>query len=236
MGYFVMFVCLAWVSGSVVFSSLVAVYAGSVTIRFTPVTVLQYVRLTLVPMFFVLPGVLPLLFTTGASHEAWVIKLAGGGITLATLKSTTHLAVRSYASLCAMFFLVLTTPVSHLLWLMRKCRMPVLLVDLTGLVYRNIFIILQDSQQVFFAQKSRLAYLGSRASTRHFAQLLGSTFILSIKKANDQYNSLEARCYNNNLVMIDPVFIPSRGFATRLAATGLCLGIVCYLSYYFAWI
>ena len=116
----------------------------------------------------------------------------------------------------------------------RKMKLPELLIDLTGLIYRNIFTTLQLSKQIYTAQRSRLGYTDSRK--RDLGVLISQTFILSVKKANDQYNGLESRCYNNNFRMLNQEFYLSKKSIIQLITVSVFISTTLILSFSSRWI
>jgi cobalt/nickel transport system permease protein len=236
-GYFAVFLAGALLSASLLFTAILIVCISCFNLYYSSLKPVHYLKLSLIPLGFVLLGIIPILFTEIKTGETVVLN--GGmfnyGITHNTLIACTKVVLRSYAATSALFFLVLTTPVSHLMWLLRKCRFPELLIDLTGLIYRNIFIVLQLSQQLYTAQKCRLAYAGSRNRNNHLGLLLSRTFVLSIKKANDQYNGLESRCYNNHFKPIAPEFFISQFYVIQLLLVSFGISSTYFISYYYQW-
>jgi cobalt ABC transporter, permease protein CbiQ len=235
--YFAVFLAGALLSVSMLFTTVLIVCVSCFSLYYSSIKPVHYLKLSLIPLGFVLLGIIPILFTEIKTSETVVLN--GGmfnyGITHNTLISCTKVVLRSYAATSALFFLILTTPVSHIMWLLRKCRFPELLIDLTGLIYRNIFIVLQVAQHLYIAQKCRLAYAGSRSKNSHLGLLLSRTFVLSIKKANDQYNGLESRCYDNHFKTIAPEFFVSSFYIMQLLLVSFGIASTCLISYYYQW-
>lgn len=233
---FLFLVTMGWLSESVLFSGILVGCVWGFVFYYATIRWGLFLRISLIPLGFALLGVVPILVTRTANGQAlMVVNYWGFGVSEASLMAGLKVVMRSYVSLCALFLLVLTTPISHLLWLMRVCRFPELLIDLTALIYRNIFLILQVCEQLFLAQKSRLAYLGGKRN-RHIAELLGRTFVLSVKKAGNQFDSLEARCYENHFRVIDPEFRMGLFYAGWFLVLMACLIGVYVLSIWYKWI
>ncbi|KAB8145955.1 cobalt ECF transporter T component CbiQ [Chloroflexia bacterium SDU3-3] len=104
-----------------------------------------------------------------------------GPLWLATSPQALHLAAlllaRALGCAAAMSFLALTTPLVDLIDLLRRLRVPDLLIDLMTLIYRFIFILLESMERMRTAQESRAGYRGFWGGMRD-AGLLGSRLFI----------------------------------------------------------
>ena len=63
---------------------------------------------------------------------------------------------RALAAIAAVYFLVLTTPLTEIVGLLRRLRVPALLLELMVLAYRQIHVFSEVAGQMRSAQVSRL--------------------------------------------------------------------------------
>ena len=68
----------------------------------------------------------------------------------------------------ALIFIALTTPMTDLFIVMRRCRVPEAVLDLTMMIYRTIFMIMHLLVQTYQAQVMRLGYSSFRESIESF--------------------------------------------------------------------
>ena len=80
-------------------------------------------------------------------------------------------ASRSLASLAALLLLVLTTPLRDLISLLRRLRVPEVILDLMVLCYRMVFVFMEAWDDGVTAQAARLGYGPFRRSVRSLALL-----------------------------------------------------------------
>ncbi|WP_432821551.1 cobalt ECF transporter T component CbiQ [Trichloromonas sp.] len=163
---------------------------------------LAYLRLLLLPAGFLLAGVASL-----------VISFAGGDIPLGTLPwlglpvflSEAGLAqaalvlARSLGAVAALYFLALTTPMTEIIGLLRRLRVPVLLLELMVLAYRQIFVFLQIARKMRVAQASRLGYATTGTSFRSLASLGANLFLRAHHRSQLLHRSLVCRGYEDEL-------------------------------------
>ena len=86
---------------------------------------------------------------------------------------------RVIGGMSALIFIALTTPMTDLFVVMRQCRVPEVVLDLAMIIYRSIFMIMDQLVQTYQAQVMRLGYGSFRESIQSFAALCGSVFIAS---------------------------------------------------------
>jgi len=166
-----------------------------------------YLKLMLVPCSFLIPGVLMLAvsFSTEPLHFIWSIS-AGPytvGITGPGLDSAASVFLRSLSSVSCLYFLALTTPLSDIVIILKKLRVPSLIIELLTLIYRFIFILLKVTGQAYTAQSSRLGYRTTRNAFNSLSILIFSAFIKTYHQSQAMYDALLARCYEGNLNIVE---------------------------------
>jgi cobalt/nickel transport system permease protein len=167
------------VSAFVILSMLaLSVGAGKVSLA-------DYIRLLFIPLFFILFGGIALIFTTG------------------DLRQAAEVTMRALGAVSAFYFLILSTPVSEILTVLRKCHVPGILIELMYLVYRFIFVLTDVWRSMNTAAQSRLGYADYRTSLRTFGGIAGNLLVLSMKKADAYYDAMVSRGYEGDLCFLE---------------------------------
>lgn len=126
------------------------------------------------------------------------------GVTQSGLQAAQLLAMRSAAAVSCLFLLATTTPVMHIVALGARVKPLRLIMEITLLTYRFIFVILATAGRIYTAQQSRLGYTDGRktlASLASLASNLGRTAFLT---ARDLNIALLSRNYTDRLVLRCP--------------------------------
>jgi len=134
-----------------------------------------------------------------------------------------HTSARALASLAALLGLVLTTPLPDLMALLRRLRVPDLLLELMVLCHRLLFVALALFHEASRAQRARLGYASRAQAVRSIALLLGHQAVQLWQRARVLQASAEARCGGAGLRFLPPVYPHARrdvGLAA-LASLGL---------------
>jgi cobalt/nickel transport system permease protein len=116
---------------------------------------------------------------------------------------------------------------------MRQCRVPEVIVDLAMIIYRTVFIILNQVIQIYHAQVMRLGYSSWHESIHSFASLCGAAFIASWESGEDLIHAMDARCYNGKFAIMGetrpveylPLFAVSLFLFISSAVVIFCQGI-----------
>jgi cobalt/nickel transport system permease protein len=101
--------------------------------------------------------------------------------------------VKSTLCLLTMILLSNTTPFAELLNALRKIGFPTLLVTTLALLYRYIFVLIDEAERLNRARESR-TFRGSRlAKWRSLASLVGQLFVRSTERAERIFAAMLAR-------------------------------------------
>ncbi len=188
-----------WVSVTVLLTmSAVIIWGGGLTF-------LKYLDLLKIPLGFLILGTIAIVieFSSkpfgyvlfhGFGHYVWVSK--AGGVT--ALK----LVLKAVAALSAMYMLVLSTPASEVIGVLKHLRVPKLFIELMHMIYRFIFVMTDTQRLMKQAAVSRLGYRDFKTSCRSFGSSAGNLFVVSLKKASTYYDAMVARCYDGELLFL----------------------------------
>jgi cobalt/nickel transport system permease protein len=86
---------------------------------------------------------------------------------------TSVLFTRMLATTSSLYFILLTTPFTEVLQILRRLRCPALLVELLMLMYRFIFTLLAISEELWIAQNARSGYRTWRRGMQSLGILVG---------------------------------------------------------------
>ena len=82
---------------------------------------------------------------------------------------------------------------------LRKMRLPALLIELMMLIYRFIFLLLETASAIMTAQESRLGNRDYRTKVRSFGAMASTLFVQSMRRSDALYDALESRCYDGTI-------------------------------------
>ena len=128
------------------------------------------------------------------------------------LQTVWYLLTRTMGGTAALNFLALTTPMVDLVELLRRLRVPTLLIDLMTLMYRFLFTLLDRLNRMYTAQDSRLGYSNFRRGMTS-AGLLGSRlFISSYQRSKRLQIALDSRCGEGEVRVLPSIYTQDKRF------------------------
>ena len=167
---------------------------SSITI-WSSVRIKHYLELLMIPLTFLLPSIFVLAFLRG-SEPVFTFSIAGMHLSMMRegLELGALLIMRSMAAVSCLFFLVMTTPIADILDVMGTLKVPEIAREISFMMYKLIFVLMDEAERIKIAQDVRLGYLrGNRIKS--FSFLVSSLFIRSLDRAQNMENALQARCY-----------------------------------------
>jgi len=76
-------------------------------------------------------------------------------------------------------------------------------VELMGLIYRFIFVLLDTANMIYISQNSRLGYSTFGTGLNSLGKLITSLFLSSYKRSQDIYTAMESRCYDGDINLLE---------------------------------
>ena len=112
---------------------------------------------------------------------------AGGGAVFLGI------VIKSTLCLLTMVLLAGTTPVAELLAVLRSARVPALLVTTVALLYRYLFVLLEETERMNRARRSRTFTRHRLQTWKTLANVIGQLFVRSTERAERIYAAMCAR-------------------------------------------
>jgi cobalt/nickel transport system permease protein len=160
-----------------------------------------YIRLLLVPLSFALLSAAVVAFMNGSGQTLFSVDIFGysfamreEGANLAAL-----LIARTIGGMCSLYFIALTTPMIEIFATLKSLRIPQSVIELSMMIYRYIFVFLDQAAMIHSAQVMRLGDAGTRNTINSFAMLSGVLFLRSWEQGERLIVAMDSRCYDGKL-------------------------------------
>jgi len=166
--------------------------------------------LIFVPIFTLVIAIPALFLTPGQP----LVNLAGKAIiTQQGALSASFLLLRVTDSLSLGVLLILTTPWSNILVALRWVRVPSIIVDILGMTYRYMFLLLHSANSMFMARRSRVigSFSGSE-NRRWLGRALATTMAKSQRLSEDVYLAMLSRGYQGEVRVLNEFSLKRRDF------------------------
>ena len=95
-----------------------------------------------------------------------------------------------------------STPFTELMAALSWLRVPQVLIDVALFAWRYLFLLLEDAQVVYNAQKNRLGYVGCRRGLSSFGTLAGVLVIKAFDNSQSITTAMVQRGYDGDMPML----------------------------------
>jgi cobalt/nickel transport system permease protein len=155
-----------------------------VVARFSPPLLVALVVLVLQAL---MTGQTTYATTTIAS---WTLDIKEEGLALGLLQAS-----RIMGSVGVLLLLSSVTPAHELFLGLRWCRFPKVWVEIALMMYRYLFVCLEEASELLDAQRIRLGYGNSRTAVLSAGSLVGAVMMRSIEQSARTHDAMVARGY-----------------------------------------
>ena len=164
-----------------------------------------YFKMLLLPASFLLISIITIIISVNSHVYLYYFRIMNTsiGITIESLSKGVKLFTTVLSSLTSVYFLILTTPIIDIIKVLRKLRVPNLFIELMMLIYRSIFIFIEEANNIYLAQVMKFGYENKRNSLRSTALLIRNLFTRVFIKHNEMNLSLECKLYDGEFKLGD---------------------------------
>ena len=183
---------------------IAAVLSGAILLQ-ARVDLRTYSELFILPLGFAVMSVAGIILITGGNEVFWqwdLLPYFSLSVTRESINQGVFVFCRVVGGMAALCFISLTTPMTDIFIALRQCRIPDVVIDLMMIIYRTIFILMDQVIQIYQAQVMRLGYSRYCESVQSFATLCGAAFIASWDAGDDLIRAMDARCYDGKFALL----------------------------------
>ena len=172
---------------------------------------------------------LPALFITPGQA---LVEIAGKVIISSQGAHTAgFLILRVIDSVSFGMLLILTTPWTNILVSLRWFRLPSLIVDVLGMTYRYIFLLLHNVNSMFLARRSRtIGGFSAGENRRWLARAIATTLAKSQHLSEEVYLAMLSRGYQGEIRMLNQLRLKPRDFLW-FASASVVAGFLVWVNY-----
>ncbi|MDD3406738.1 MAG: cobalt ECF transporter T component CbiQ [Methanomicrobium sp.] len=217
-------------SKSVITPLLIAILLFFAVVFVAGINPFFYLKLLFIPAGFAVISVIVIIFMRNSGDILFslpVFDLFFINISTGSINEGALILSRVLGGMCSLFFISLTTPVSDTFGLLAKCRIPHELIDLSMLIYRFIFVFIEQAVLIYNAQKMRLGYTNLKEGINSFGYMSGALFMNTWNTAENLILAMDSRCYNGKFAVDDDGFTLSLPLLFAVLAFLALLAGVC---------
>lgn len=211
----------------------VLVVISALLIGVAGIPVAFYLRLLFLPFSFLITSGAVIALTLTATPDL-LFSLSLGkltiGVTREGLLFAAKACLKALASVSCLYFLALTTPMIEITTILRRLRVPGLVLDLLTLVYRFSSVLLDTAIKMYISQSSRLGYSSLSRSFKSLGYLISNLFLKTYEQARMLDITLASRGYQGEFRVLERSFHLSQRNLILIGLWLLALGTLVWLG------
>ena len=228
--YSMVLIVLGIILSNIYISISIVFICGFITIFLGKISLKKYIDFFKVPIIFLLISVAVININFSKNITDFYYFNIGDLYIYTTdenIRKSCILFWRALSGVSSMYMLALSTPLNEIIYVIKKVRTPQIIIELMYLVYRFIFIMRDSYKSMRKSIESRLGFIDYRTSLLSFGKIISNILIISLRKSNSFYDSMESRDYKGEIRF----FIKEKGI-NKKAIIGMGLSIIYLIVLY----
>ena len=144
-------------------------------------------------------------FTKNQESLLYSIKIGNlyMGVSNESIMSSTHLFFRSLSCLTCIYFIMLTTPFNQLIFVFKKLHLPDVVLEISLLMYRFIFIFMEEVADIKRSQELRFGYINLKNGYNSFGLLVNMLFKRMMVRYDEMSIALDMKLYDGTFYIVE---------------------------------
>lgn len=179
---------------------LIMLFMTALIIFIARVDMKLYIKCLKIPIIFLIIGIGLNLINISFENKDYIFNVNILGLYIGTtefaVKSSVNIVFRAMSCIISIYFLILTTPFNQLIIVLKKLHIPHTLIELMILIYRFIFIFIEEAEEIYKSQQLKFGYTNLRTSYNSMSLLIKTLFFRMMRRYEDMSISLDIKLYD----------------------------------------
>ena len=185
--------------------SLVIILMIGLNVLLAKTPIKAYFKTLIIPIGFLLTSIIAIMVSINGDTYIFSLDLSlfQIGIQKESIFIGVKLLTTVLASLTSIYFLIFTTTIIDIIKVLKKIKLPNIFIELMVLVYRSIFIFLEEANNIYLAQSMKFGYKNNKNSIKSISLLIRNLLTRVFIKHKEMSISLECKLYNGEFKLGD---------------------------------
>ena len=175
-----------------VLMTVIIIFEAKIPVKF-------YLKFLTVPLTFALITFIFMMFFFGEGQNIFNLGFLNLGVSADGFNRALLVFSRIMGGFSCLAFLALTTPMTELFVILEDIKIPKIVIELAMLMYRYIFVFLDEAMNMYHSQETRNGYSSMKISYKSMGMLISNLFIKTWIKGEQTFVAMESRCYDGSL-------------------------------------
>ena len=167
----------------------------------------DYIRFIKIPLIFLIISIFMILFSFTQSKELLLYSMKIGslyiGISNESINIALHLLFRALSCLTCIYFVMLTTPFNQIIFILKKMHLPDTFLEISILMYRFIFIFLEEVANIKKSQELKFVYINLKNAYQSFGLLVNMLFKRMMIRYDEMSIALDMKLYDGTFHIVE---------------------------------
>lgn len=167
----------------------------------------DYIRFIKIPLIFLIISIFMILFSFTQSKELLLYSMKIGslyiGISNESINIALHLLFRALSCLTCIYFVMLTTPFNQIIFILKKMHLPDTFLEISILMYRFIFIFLEEVADIKKSQELKFGYINLKNAYQSFGLLVNMLFKRMMIRYDEMSLALDMKLYDGTFHIVE---------------------------------
>lgn len=205
-GIGLIFLIISMITHNMIMLLAIMVFMSIAIVGIAKIDLKNYLKLLRIPIYFLIIGVITNLINISFESKSLIYSFKVFnfyiGVSSESLETSKYILFRSMSCVTCVYFFVLTTPFNQLLYLLKKLKISDTIIEISMLVYRFIFIFLEEVMDIKKSQELRFGYIDLKTSYKSIGLLGNLLYRRLMKRYDDMSISLDMKLYDGKFHVV----------------------------------
>lgn len=167
----------------------------------------DYIHFIKIPLVFLIISIIMILLNFSRYKESLLYSINIGslyiGVSNESIISSTRLFFRALSCLTCIYFIMLTIPFNQLIFIFKKLHLPDVVLEISMLMYRFIFIFMEEVTDIRKSQELRFGYINLKNGYNSFGLLVNMLFKRMMIRYDEMSIALDMKLYDGTFYLVE---------------------------------
>ena len=167
----------------------------------------DYIHFIKIPSLFLIISIIMILINFSKDKEVLLYSIKIGvlyvGVSNKSISLAAHLFFRALSCLTCIYFIMLTTPFYQLIFVFKKLHLPDVILEISMLMYRFIFIFMEEVSDIRKSQELRFGYINLKNGYNSFGLLVSMLFKRMMVRSDEMSIALDMKLYDGTFHLVE---------------------------------
>ena len=210
-----LFLIISLISPYNILSVLIILGMSFTIVGIAKIEVKDYIHFIKIPFAFLVISIIMILINFSGDKSVLLHYIKVGnlyiGVSQTSIDTSVHLFFRALSCLTCIYFIMLTTPFNQLIFIFKKLHLPDVVLEISMLMYRFIFIFMEEVADIRTSQELRFGYINLKNGYNSFGLLVSMLFKRMMIRYDEMSIALDMKLFDE-LSLIDLSIIDTMKF------------------------